>query len=304
MLTGHVKSAAIEMEMKAIVVLSMQLRVLVGCDLELMRDGWEALILMNTWYQWGISTVWEKWQINSTKMELKWLCSSHRLPNPDLIYWSKYCDCATAFGLDLLYIVYSLVVSYRNNLSLHSSDPANTMTSAGTFTPTVTEDETFLHTYNCNWEKFPRKNDLSHRRKQMYRADYVKLHYVHYSTITVVSQLTEAETNSAGEIWTHRYKEPHAHEVDEETEATMLHTKSKVEHNTNGWDSRCKQSVSSIMEGHCSLGFPFPKDYDPNKTPARSDGRAYNCFMNEIIETRWWPKLVEAMERRGKITGR
>jgi len=182
-------------------------------------------------------------------------------------------------------------------------DPDNTMTSAGTFTPTVTEDETFLHTYNCNWEKFPRKNDLSHRRKQMYRADYVKLHYVHYSTITVVSQLTEAETNSAGEIWTHRYKEPHAHEVDEETEATMLHTKSKVEHNTNGWDSRCKQSVSSIMEGHCSLGFPFPKDYDPNKIPARSDGRAYNCFMNEIIETRWWPKLVEAMERRGKITG-
>ena len=37
----------------------------------------------------------------------------------------------------------------------------------GSFTPTVTEDETFLHTYNCNWEPFPRKNDLSHRRKQV-----------------------------------------------------------------------------------------------------------------------------------------
>mmetsp|Transcript_5731 Transcript_5731/g.13007 ORF Transcript_5731/g.13007 Transcript_5731/m.13007 type:complete len:864 (-) Transcript_5731:505-3096(-) len=41
------------------------------------------------------------------------------------------------------------------------------MKSDGSFTPTVTEDETFLHTYNCNWEAFPRKNDLSHRRKQV-----------------------------------------------------------------------------------------------------------------------------------------
>ncbi len=82
---GHVKFVAIEMEMKANVVLSMQLRVLAGCDLELMQDGLEALILMNTWCQWEISIAWEKWQINSTKMELKWLCSSHRLPSPDLI---------------------------------------------------------------------------------------------------------------------------------------------------------------------------------------------------------------------------
>jgi len=175
------------------------------------------------------------------------------------------------------------------------------MTTAETFTPTVTEDETFLHTYNCNWEQFPRMNDLSHRRKQMYRADYVKLHYVHYSTITVVSQMTEAETVSAGENWMHRYKEPHAHEVDEQTEATMLHTKSKVATNTNGWKARCKQFTT--IEGHCSLGFPFPKDYDQTKTTTRSDGWAFNCFMNEVIETRWWPRLVDAMARRGKIAG-
>ena len=99
----------------------------------------------------------------------------------------------------------------------------------------------------------------------MYRADYVKLHYVHYSTITILSQLSEKETIRAGEYWTHRYFEPHAHEVDEEMEATMLHTKSKVEHNTVGWKDRCKQHVSSKIEGHCSLGFPFPKDHDPYK---------------------------------------
>lgn len=45
--------------------------------------------------------------------------------------------------------------------------PEKTKTSDGAFTPTVPEDETFLHAYNCNWENFPRKNDLSHRRKQV-----------------------------------------------------------------------------------------------------------------------------------------
>ena len=162
----------------------------------------------------------------------------------------------------------------------------------------MTEDETFLHTYNCNWEQFPRKNDLSHRRKQMYRADYVKLHYVHYSTVTVVSQMTEEETKNSGKNWMHRYKEAHLHEFDEQTEATMLHTKSKVARNTFGWEYRCKQSVTN--EGHCSLGFPFPKDFD-RKTRMRSDGWVYNCYVNEIIETRWWPKLVDAMAKRGGL---
>lgn len=138
----------------------------------------------------------------------------------------------------------------------------------------------------------------------MYRADYVKLHYVHYSTITILSQLSEEETIRAGEYWKHRYNDPHTREVDEEMEATMLHTKSKVAYNTNGWKERCKQHVSSKIEGHCNLGFPFPKDHDPYKqSPPRSDGWAYNCFMNDNIETRWWPKLVEAMAKRGKISG-
>ncbi len=46
-------------------------------------------------------------------------------------------------------------------------DPEKSKRSDGSFTPTVTEDETFLHTYNCNTEPFPRENDLSHRRKQV-----------------------------------------------------------------------------------------------------------------------------------------
>jgi hypothetical protein len=41
----------------------------------------------------------------------------------------------------------------------------------------------------------------------MYRADFVKLHYVHYATATVVSQMSEDETKAAGLKWKHKYKE-------------------------------------------------------------------------------------------------
>lgn len=72
-------------------------------------------------------------------------------------------------------------------------DYTQTIQSDGSFTPTVPEDETFLHTYNCNWEQFPRKNDLSHRRKQV--RDYwrepphhimLANHYTYTSTLHIL----------------------------------------------------------------------------------------------------------------------
>ena len=134
----------------------------------------------------------------------------------------------------------------------------------------------------------------------MYRADYVKLHYVHYSTVTVVSQMTEEETKRAGERWSHRYKERYLHEFDELNEATMLHTKSKVAHNMVAWKHRCRQST--LIEGHCHVGFPFPKGVKPESKQVRGDGWAYNCFLNEKIESYWWPKLMDAIKRRGAST--
>lgn len=138
----------------------------------------------------------------------------------------------------------------------------------------------------------------------MYRADYVRLHYVHYSTVTVVSQMTEEETRSFGESWLHRYVERHLHEFDEMKESTMLHTKTKVARNMISWERRCKQSM--LNEGQCHVGFPFPK-YLADKiaksrtvvtSETRGDGYGYSCFLNENIEDYWWPKLVEAVKRR------
>jgi hypothetical protein len=77
----------------------------------------------------------------------------------------------------------------------------------------------------------------------------------------------------------------------------MLHTKSKVAQNTLGWKSTCKTPTRS--EHGCNLGFPYPIGADPNKEQFDKDGWAYNCFINEKIETYWWPRLVEAIKARG-----
>lgn len=141
----------------------------------------------------------------------------------------------------------------------------------------------------------------------MYRADYVKLHYVHYSTVTVVSQMTERETKSANESWSHRYKERHIHEFDEEKEATMLHTKTKVARNMISWEKRCKESAMPEYS-QCNVGFPYPKEivdnFETASTRHSDDGWAYNCFLNENIESYWWPRLVEAVRRRSQILQR
>ena len=128
----------------------------------------------------------------------------------------------------------------------------------------------------------------------MYRADYVKLHYVHYSTITVVSQMTEKETKQFGIPWYHRYREQHAHEFDELNESTMLHTKTKLRKNTAEWKKYCKQSF-----GACDIGFPFPKGQRNFGNEPRGEYRP-NCFVNEKIEDFWWPKLADAVKRREK----
>lgn len=135
----------------------------------------------------------------------------------------------------------------------------------------------------------------------MYRADYVKLHYVHYSTVTVVSQMTERETKTANESWSHRYKERHIHEFDEDNEATMLHTKTKVARNMLSWVKRCKETAMPD-ESDCNVGFPYPKeivnDFETAPIKNNNEGWAYNCFVNENIEYYWWPKLVEAIRKR------
>ena len=79
-------------------------------------------------------------------------------------------------------------------------------------------------------------------------------------------------------------------------EATMLHTKSKVANNTMNWKTQCKIPLKS--EEGCELGFAYPIGSNPKKENFDKDGWAYNCYINEKIETYWWPRLVEALKAR------
>ena len=116
-----------------------------------------------------------------------------------------------------------LAVPATSNASLSCcSDPSN---------PEVQENRTFLQTYNCDPEKPPRQNTLP-AEKEIYRSDYVLLHFVHYSTVTSVSVLSQNETKEAGFKWKDRYSEGAIETPDEIDAAIMLHSKSVTHSHT------------------------------------------------------------------------
>ena len=193
-------------------------------------------------------------------------------------------------------------------------------------------DRTFLETYNCDFER-PVRNKVMPAEKQLYRTDYVLLHFVHYSTITVLSAMGKNEVNSAvakdslvpcmmgGQCkvantkpYRQLYREQHVRYVDEISEATMLHAKSIVLEETNNWLSACKLPNTAS----CKLGIPFP----PNSTTLNIASKFHpvtvqkdltifyangkrtmqynvnftaNCFEHVEIDQDWVPLLRDAI---------
>jgi hypothetical protein len=192
-----------------------------------------------------------------------------------------------------------------NNISF-CRDPSN---------PEVDENRTFLQTYNCDPEKPPRQNTLP-AEKEIYRSDYVLLHFVHYSTVTSVSILSKNETLEAGLRWKDRYGEGSLETPDELDAAIMLHSKSVTAEDTNAWNQRCKtptyprnlfklnkKEMRGLHSG-CKVGIPFPPDAEPSPTgPVLTDDEGYtcNCFVNQKLEKEWIPKLEAALEKRGNV---
>jgi hypothetical protein len=57
---------------------------------------------------------------------------------------------------------------------------------------------------------------------QLYRADYVKLHFVHYSTITELTMMNKEETDAAGYVWRMRVQaDPKGRFTDELNEGAL-----------------------------------------------------------------------------------
>jgi hypothetical protein len=58
-----------------------------------------------------------------------------------------------------------------------------------------------LQAYNCDRQKPGEKVNHMPAEKQIYRPDYVKHHFVHYSTVTGMSILNKEDVLKRGHKW-------------------------------------------------------------------------------------------------------
>lgn len=90
------------------------------------------------------------------------------------------------------------------------------------FDLTIQANTTMLEAYNCDRNKPGQKTKVMPAEKQIYRADYVKQHFVHYSTVTESTLLTIADFKQKFGI-TRQAPDPLSRFGDEVTEGLMIH---------------------------------------------------------------------------------
>ena len=128
--------------------------------------------------------------------------------------------------------------------------------------------------------------------KQLYQPTYVLQHFVHYSTVTLLTAMNRTETLQAGVNWSRRtHTDVRSRFANELTERTMLHTKAIATQDTAGWERACRG------EGHqtCRIGVPHPEDDEHKKENKDGDGWVYNCYVNQVVENKWVPGLEKSM---------
>lgn len=67
-------------------------------------------------------------------------------------------------------------------------------------------DKTVLQTYNCDRQR-GQKSEKMPAEKQLYRPDYVKQHFVHYSTVTNLTLMNREETAAFGQPWKRKLRQ-------------------------------------------------------------------------------------------------
>ena len=154
------------------------------------------------------------------------------------------------------------------------------------FELSVKKNTTMLEAYNCDRQKPGKKSSTMPAEKQIYKADYVKQHFIHYSTITESSNL---DANEFRKKFGRRrpFPDPLSRFGDEVHEGLMLHSKSVARQDTAGWKINCKEGEQGF--DHCRIGFPWPED-DFNST-FDENGWEYNCYVNPRIENYWAPMV-------------
>jgi hypothetical protein len=102
------------------------------------------------------------------------------------------------------------------------------------FQLTIPKNYTMLQAYNCDRQKPGAKKDKMPAEKQIYRADYVLHHFIHYSTVTAMSNLNRKDVEKLGRKWNphNPFPDPLSRFGDENKEALMLHTKAVAHQDT------------------------------------------------------------------------
>ena len=87
---------------------------------------------------------------------------------------------------------------------------------------------TMLQAYNCDRQKPGQKTTVMPAEKQFYRPSYVKQHFIHYSTITEMSEMNRQEFNQYWKgkrdfsLSQHVFPDPLSRFGDEVNEGTLL----------------------------------------------------------------------------------
>eukprot|EP00538_Stauroneis_constricta_P004520 CAMPEP_0119557640 /NCGR_PEP_ID=MMETSP1352-20130426/9249_1 /TAXON_ID=265584 /ORGANISM="Stauroneis constricta, Strain CCMP1120" /LENGTH=834 /DNA_ID=CAMNT_0007604777 /DNA_START=262 /DNA_END=2766 /DNA_ORIENTATION=- len=166
------------------------------------------------------------------------------------------------------------------------------------FELTIPNNVTVLAAYNCDRQPPGKKTKSMPAEKQIYRADYVKQHFIHYSTITETTNLNNTEYGKRfGHQWA--FPDPLSRFANELTEGLMLHSKAIARQDTAGWLTHC--NIKGGGKGTCRVGYPWPKGAEERNETTNADGWKYNCYVNDKIDEFWVPKLEAALSEHSHL---
>lgn len=155
----------------------------------------------------------------------------------------------------------------------------------------IPNNYTMLQAYNCDRQKPGKKTERMPAEKQIYKADYVLHHFIHYSTVTALSVMNKEDIEKIGRQWNHGspFPDPKSRFGDEVTEALMLHTKAVATKDTVDWEKVCLASYTG--NDFCRLGMPFPDNTTGVDISTGNNGLKYNCYVNRKIDDYWVKEL-------------
>ncbi|GKY99561.1 hypothetical protein MPSEU_000910400 [Mayamaea pseudoterrestris] len=170
---------------------------------------------------------------------------------------------------------------------------------------TIPLTTTMLQAYNCDRQLPGKKAQSMPAEKQIYKADYVTQHFVHYSAATTLSALNRSEFEKQFP-WRYRaFPDRRQRFANEVTEGLMIHSKAVATQDTVGWERVChidiQKETNKWKRGLCRLGVPWPVDPGLIKQNATEEGWAYNCYVNRKVEEYFVPRLYGALKDQLKI---